>query len=157
MHVKVWRLAEDVRIDEGIAFSYGLNVVHSAVSEDFNTAVFVAREYARVRWSEDDPLSDVSNHLFVIHHNREQRFLFICASKRQDGTHQRLCEAITGRSLRNLPFDTLNRVLLGLENMSDDRQRRCWIGGATRPSRRSRDALRASQQEIAFVIGDIAI
>lgn len=117
MHVKVWRLTEPVRIDEGIAFPYGLNVVHSAVSEDFNTAVFVAREYARVRWSEDDRFMDVSNHLFVIHHNRERGFLFVCASKRQDGTYQRLCEAITGRSLRNLPFDTLNRVLLDLENM----------------------------------------
>ncbi|MGE7413575.1 DEAD/DEAH box helicase [Methylobacterium tarhaniae] len=117
MHVKVWRLAEDVRIDDSIEFPQGLSVVYSSTSENFRTAVFVAREYARVRWSEDERLTDVSNHLFVIHHNREAGLLFVCASKRQDGTYQRLCHAIAGRSLKGLSTDTLNRVLLDLENM----------------------------------------
>ena len=117
MHVKVWRLTDAVRIDDSIEFPYGLNVVYSAVSKDFNSAVFVARETKKVRWSEDERLTDVSNHLFVIHHNREKGFLFVCASKRQDGTYQRLSEAITGRNLRGLSADTLNRVLLDLEDM----------------------------------------
>lgn len=117
MHVKVWRLAEQVRIDDTIAFPPGLNVVFSATSENFKTAVFVVREYARVRWSQDDRLTDLSNHIFVIHHNSEKGFLFVCASKRQDSTYQALSQAIAGRSLKGLSSDTLNRVLLDLENM----------------------------------------
>lgn len=117
MHVKVWRVAGDLSIDGDIAFPQGLNVVFSAVSEGTRTAVFVTREYARVRWSEDERLTDVSNHLFVIHHNPERELLFVCASKRQDGVYQRLSEAIAGRSLKGLSTDTLNRVLLDLEDL----------------------------------------
>lgn len=117
MHVKVWRLTDPVRIDETIEFPFGLDVVYSAVSEDFNTAVFVVRESTKVRWSEDERLTNVSNHLFIIHHNREKGFLFVCASKRQDGIYQRLCETITGRTLRGLSADTLNRVLLDVEDL----------------------------------------
>lgn len=116
MHVKVWRLADEVRIDETIAFPPALNVVYTAVSEDFVTAVFITREQARVKWSEDDRLTDHRNHLFIIHHNRQHGFLFICASKRQDGTYQRLAEAIAGRAPRGLSTSTLDRVLLDLEN-----------------------------------------
>ncbi|HVI29865.1 DEAD/DEAH box helicase [Hansschlegelia sp.] len=117
MHVKVWRLEQDIRIDEDIELPSELNVVFSRASENFRTAVFVAREYQRVRWSDDDRLTDVRNHLFIIHLNREKGLLFVCASKRLDGTYQRLSESIAGRSLKGLSTDVLNRVLLDLEDM----------------------------------------
>ncbi|MDX7951143.1 DEAD/DEAH box helicase family protein [Lichenihabitans sp. Uapishka_5] len=116
MHVKVWRLSDQVSIDETIKFPAAMNVVYTAVSEDFVTAVFITREQARVKWSEDDRLMDLRNHLFVIHHNREHGFLFVCASKRQDGTYQRLAEAIAGHAVRGLSTSTLDRVLLDLDN-----------------------------------------
>ena len=116
MHVKVWQLAGNVRIDESIEFPEGLTVVYTAVSEDFNTALFIAREHSRVSWADDDRLTDVENHLFIIHHNRQNGFLFVCTSKRQDGTYSSLAKAIAGRPLKGLSTSVLDRVLLDLDN-----------------------------------------
>jgi len=114
-HVKVYRVP-DVEVDIGaaIALPSPFEVTHRFVSADLSTAVIVAREQQRPRWSDQAQFGRVEYELFVVHYDESGGFLFIHASRRADSLYRHIATQYTGRAPKGLPLYMVNRTLSGL-------------------------------------------
>lgn len=119
-HVKILRTEGDIDLQQPLTFPADFTVVHHEVSEDHNAAVYITRQTTGVRWTAVDGFESIGYDLFIIHHHREARLLFICASRRTDSLYQHLAAQFAeedGPVPRGLSGRQLNKVLLDCENV----------------------------------------
>lgn len=118
-HAKVYRVPPDLNFDisREITVPRPFAVVHRQVSETLCTAIVVAREQQRPRWSHQQRFGRVEYELFVIHFDEQARFLFISASRRADSVYRHIASEYVGFALKGLPLYMVNRTLAGLKNV----------------------------------------
>lgn len=118
-HAKLYRVPPDLNFDisSEITLPRPFEVVHRQVSESLCTAIIVAREQQRPRWSHQQRFGRVEYELFVIHFDEQARFLFISASRRADSLYRHIASEYVGFSLKGLPLYMVNRALAGLRNV----------------------------------------
>lgn len=114
-HVKIYNVPDyTVDISADVTLPKPFDVVHHRVSPEHSTAVIVANEQQRPKWTDLELFNRSEYDLFCVYWDKKTKLLFINASRRSDALYEAIARRYTLGQHKILSLQRINRVLRGL-------------------------------------------
>lgn len=110
-HVKLYRVNGRVGASRDFEFLDDMEVIYSAASDELRTILTITQEVKKPRWTISDKVVDRRHDLHIIYQTQDEKYLFICTTRRTAGLYAAVEEALADVRPKPLSLGVLNGAL----------------------------------------------
>lgn len=113
-HVKVYK-AEGIDLRAVVSVS-GQEIIHQAISEEYNSVIFVLRETIRPKWIATDDLVNVNHYFILVFFDEATKLLFIHSSIKTNDFYDELVLTFAAGDYERISKYQINKVLVDISD-----------------------------------------